>query len=1609
MDQDILYNSSMGFVQNCKTNIFGKDLSSKEKIEEWRKRNSDVESQGFVQNCKTNIFGKDLSSKEKIEEWRKRNSDVESQSVGQNVSRSRIKLAEVASSLQAEETCSFQPSLSFAYASPKPDLNINQHMNLLDILKSKDNSSLSKTSHDSVPGSQSLLILENLLSNLPRGRSSSRNSNASSGVGTVHSRSKITDVQENNIVQTSKTDDEALSYVAVEKSTDDETLGSETSSKQSMVDPAFHSRLDTFKFVERHTLNRVLAHGQFMAKPLQGLEHANFPSQIHKALQKVGFQSLMSIQSYTFVSILRGQNVFIVGPPRSGKTLSYLLPLLSNCVTGETFQNLKPGCGPFILILCPGHKSAQFIYNASCKLLRLAGVSNVDVMITYGGGDELEKMITLMNGCHILISTPRRFLKLAKTSSHIVSLNRVCHLVLEEADTLTTKCAVEVKGIVESCKQISKKRDIPTQMVFVSEMWTPTIEFLADRVAENSSVCIGSCLEAAVYAKLKPNLHFVEPLIKDNKLIEVLGSNSNIIKTIIVCQTAKEVIHVVTLLESFNFITLGVHEKKFHFVTTELITEWKHSKSGCYSVLVCSDDVLLELKIMDAMKLIHYDLPTNSKTQFGYRFSCLMDNYRNIFQQLDEDRLECSVHIFVDINDVHQFPSVISFMKRLGAVMPREVDEKVEIVEREMEHLKISQPLCFNVKAFGDCWKGSNCPNRHFISLDLDHGDLPDHGEVKVKILHVHSAQCFSVRLLEHKGKNGVMTPIPNSYWNIAVDLNKLFRDPETRYPASNLTVGDICAVKVGTNLFQRVRVDKIISSGYKSKPSSVRVTFMDEGSVKEYKDYALMALPKELQVLPPQAVEVYLCNVLPCDEDTVWNWSANEAMYNWVQENVAEEREGVYMVGKIVLTLGNTLWLDPFMARQHLEDLGNDVFIMSLRKELLKHGYAVDNPQHLEKLYSLCHDADIPVPCMSQKAETDQLNDQRYVVNEQQEDSVSLKEQEDSVSPKEQYLHTDMIKDEVITHNSPFKKNEVIKREKTLLNGSDKKRQALKPQWAFIPKDEWCPVLLRSAINPNEVFVQVEKFSESLERLSKDLQAHVQKQHVPVTPEIGLFCLGLFPEDNLWYRAQIVQITNDKKVELFFVDHGDFQFVDVDSLADITDTLINKLPFQAIECRLVGVKPKQDNIWSEAATDSLYHWSEIIGNLSVKVCTTGPATWTGTLKYGVVMVSGTGEAMSIVNQELVIDNNLGCEFLNEEIDYLDNLANPRQSLEVDENEQRDTDFLDEEEFDINFDDQESMAFMAKALGLPETLLITPEQQAPSTMKAIKMAPCLEKCSSQLVNESMESKPDGTCTPRDSVPTLSNCVRTPSVTWHQDTACVNVRIAVTDLRSYYVKCEPTRLQFRFKLGASLDLPCHQKLSPLHPLSPTLRKNPLIGWYPTAPHSSQVVVRGYPYKIQNIHQIYEELVSLVLPSRSSGEVSIEHAEETMPPVPRSRSYASQIFSPSFLTLSKHDSLTKADSISRSPSLTDCVICIGDINFPRVEDLNGIYLGNIAAPPSPSSSEEAKQLVGFVIPNPTRSSTTSDEQRTAIISGEEDETILLHSSPDTLKLEAPLAIL
>ena len=83
--------------------------------------------------------------------------------------------------------------------------------------------------------------------------------------------------------------------------------------------------------------------------------------------------------------------------------------------------------------------------------------------------------------------------------------------------------------------------------------------------------------------------------------------------------------------DNLPFLQLTANNHAVFF--TEIGQCWKSSVvSGFHPILVCTDDVLPELDVIDAMWLIHYSLP-RTKTGFGFRFSCLMKNYPDVFQE----------------------------------------------------------------------------------------------------------------------------------------------------------------------------------------------------------------------------------------------------------------------------------------------------------------------------------------------------------------------------------------------------------------------------------------------------------------------------------------------------------------------------------------------------------------------------------------------------------------------------------------------------------------------------------------------------------------------------------------------------------------------------------------------------------------------------------------------------------------------------------------------------------------------------------------------------------------------------------------------------------------
>lgn len=101
------------------------------------------------------------------------------------------------------------------------------------------------------------------------------------------------------------------------------------------------------------------------------------------------------------------------------------------------------------------------------------------------------------------------------------------------------------------------------------------------------------------------------------------------IKTIIICSHSEEA-RALDKYVSATKKTLVACEKMIFTEINGIRESWKAGVSGLYPVLICTDQVLVDLNITDVDWLIHYSVAVPSKTQFYFRFSTLMNNLKKV-------------------------------------------------------------------------------------------------------------------------------------------------------------------------------------------------------------------------------------------------------------------------------------------------------------------------------------------------------------------------------------------------------------------------------------------------------------------------------------------------------------------------------------------------------------------------------------------------------------------------------------------------------------------------------------------------------------------------------------------------------------------------------------------------------------------------------------------------------------------------------------------------------------------------------------------------------------------------------------------------------------------
>ncbi|XP_055992076.1 putative ATP-dependent RNA helicase TDRD12 [Sorex fumeus] len=686
-------------------------------------------------------------------------------------------------------------------------------------------------------------------------------------------------------------------------------------------------------------------------EPCLSMDVAPLSTDLKKALQRNKFPGPSHTASYAWPPIARGCDVVVISHCGNDPLL-YLLPLLTILQTGGCYKSLPSRNGPLAVIVCPGWKKAQFIfellgdYNLSSKPLH-------PMLLTIGLHKDEAKNMKLPRGCDVIVTTPHSLLRLLKYQSLLFL--RLCHLILDEAEVLFVEANEQMFAILDNFKkntEVEERESAPHQIVAVGVHWNKHIEHLIKEFMNDPHIVITALEEAALYGSVQQIVHLCLESEKTSTLLQTLDFvPSQAQKTLIFTCSEAETEIVSKVVESSSIFCLKMH-KDLIFNMKSVLEQWKKKlSSGSHIVLALTDDCIPLLAITDATCVIHFSFPSSPKI-FGARLYCMSDHFQGTTEQGSPaeqgDRKTKSVLLLTERNACHAV-GILRYLERADAKIPSQLYEFTAGVLEAKEDKKARRPLCPYLKAFGFCKDKRICPDRHHINPEIDmsrkfsNQDLPKFGYIKIIPFYILNATKYFGRIIDKH---------VDLYETLNAEMKAYFEDFNNKTTVEKVEKFGLYGLAEKA-VFHRVQVLEKSAKEDTYVLDSVLVNFIDEGRTGLVTRDQLLHLPDRFHTLPPQAMEFIVCRVKPADSEIEWNPKVTRYIHHKI---IGKPHDA-----KVILALGNTVWIDPMVHITKLSNLKTSIIDYNVRAEILSMGMGVDNSEHIEQLEKLFKEV---LPC---------------------------------------------------------------------------------------------------------------------------------------------------------------------------------------------------------------------------------------------------------------------------------------------------------------------------------------------------------------------------------------------------------------------------------------------------------------------------------------------------------------------------------------------------------------------------------------------------------------------------------------------------------------------
>lgn len=391
--------------------------------------------------------------------------------------------------------------------------------------------------------------------------------------------------------------------------------------------------------------------GEFVPDPVMSFSSCNLPQKLENNIETVGFVMPTPVQMQTIPAALSNKNLLVSAETGSGKTASFLVPIISRCSQVRSEQSMH-NKRPLAMVLAPTRELCVQVEEQAKVLGK--GLPFKTALVV--GGDAMPSQIyRIKNGIELIVGTPGRLLDLLR--KHDVDMSEIFILVLDEVDCLLQKDFIE--QVMEIVKALSQP-----QVLMFSATVSNDVERMASSIASNLiHITCGKANEPN--KSVKQVAIWVESNQKKKKLFEILSSPRHFKPPVVIfvgSRLGSELLSD-TITVSTGLKAIAIHGEK---TMKERREGMKMFLTGEVPVVVCTGVLGRGMDMLGVRQVIIFDMPSSIE-EYVHQIG------RASFKKGEEG----TAIVFVNGEDKKLFGDLVRMLKSAGAALPPQLSSYI--------------------------------------------------------------------------------------------------------------------------------------------------------------------------------------------------------------------------------------------------------------------------------------------------------------------------------------------------------------------------------------------------------------------------------------------------------------------------------------------------------------------------------------------------------------------------------------------------------------------------------------------------------------------------------------------------------------------------------------------------------------------------------------------------------------------------------------------------------------------------------------------------------------------------------------------------------------------